>query len=45
MQGESVAGTEFMMILQLWGPYLTKLEILRIKYKFCKSEDVSKDSI
>jgi hypothetical protein len=45
MQGDSVEGTEFMELLERWGPSLARLEILRIKYKFWKSEDVSNASI
>ena len=41
MQGNSVDGAEFMALVPHWGPSLERLEILRIKYKFWKSEDES----
>jgi hypothetical protein len=45
MEGDSVDGEEFMALMTLWGPSLPWLEILRIKYKFSKLEDVSNASI
>ena len=45
MQGDSVDGADFMALISLWGPSLKRLEILRIKYKFWKSEDVSNASV